>query len=513
MSILEVKDLSFTYGESMLYDKASMRLFEGEHAVLVGPNGSGKSTLLKLLDYRLAPDTGKIEWLPTIRVGYLDQYAQIDGNSDVKTYLYEVFYDLFEKESRMEWLYEEAALAESHKQNKLLVQAANLQEQLLDSDFYTIKSLVSKIIQGLGLEMSVLNQKIKTLSGGMRAKIILSKLLLEEADVLLLDEPTNFLDISHIEWLSKFLTDYHKSFIVVSHQEDFLESIANTVLALENGQITRYKGNYNHYLKERELRYEQQKKAYSSQTKFIKRTEEFIQKNIVRASTTKRAQSRRKMLAKLERVQRPRQERTYQFFFPMGRSTGKDVIKMEKLEVGYSESLIEPLDFTIMKGEKVVITGENGIGKSTLVKTILDIIPEIAGNYEWIDTAQIAYFEQDSTLEHNLTPFEIIHNAYPHFVRKEIMDLLGNHGVDYDMARRKIGSLSGGEKTKVRLALLRHQKANVLILDEPTNHLDVAAKEALKEALIDFPGTIILVSHESLFYEAICDYEIALYSQ
>ncbi len=513
MSLLEVKNLAFTYGESMLYDKASMRLFEGEHAVLVGPNGCGKSTLLKLLDYQLAPDQGAIAWQPNLRVGYLDQYAQIEDTLLVKEYLYDVFYSLFQKEARMEWLYEEVGRVALDEQEKLLTQAANLQEYLLENDFYTIKSLVSKIIHGLGLEMTVLDQTIKTLSGGMRAKIILSKLLLEEADVLLLDEPTNFLDVAHIEWLGKFLNDYQKSFIVVSHQEAFLQAIGKTVFAIEGSKITRYKGDYSYYLKERTLRFEQQQKAFVSQQKFIQRTEEFIEKNIVRASTTKRAQSRRKMLEKLTRIQRPQKSRKYQFFFPMGVSTGKDVLAMNELEVGYTESLIEPLSFIIRKAEKVVITGENGIGKSTLVKTVLSIIPKIAGEYAWIDTAQIAYFEQDSTLEGTLTPFQIVHNTYPDFSRKEIMDLLGNHGVNYDMARRKVSSLSGGEKTKVRLALLRHQKANILVLDEPTNHLDTAAKEALKEALIEYQGTVILVSHERAFYHAICDYEIALFSQ
>ena len=513
MSILEVKNIAFSYGESMLYSQASMRLFDGEHAVLVGPNGSGKSTLLKLLDHRLAPDQGSVEWLPNTKVGYLDQYAQIDDALLVKEYLYDVFYELFQKEARMEWLYEEVAKVELKQQDKLLHQASNIQEYLIENDFYTIKSAVSKIIHGLGLEMSVLDQTIKTLSGGMRAKIILSKLLLEENDVLLLDEPTNFLDVAHIEWLSKFLNDYHKSFIIVSHQEDFLTAIAQTVFAIESGKITRYKGDYHFYLKERALRFEQQKKAFVSQQKFIQKTEEFIQKNIVRAKTTKRAQSRRKMLAKLERVRKPQKSRHYQFYFPIGRSTGKEVLTFANLEVGYDESLIEPLSFIIRKSEKVVITGENGIGKSTLVKTVLSIIPELGGSFEWIDTAQIAYFEQDSTLEPELTPFQIIHNAYPHFTRKDIMDLLGNHGINYDIARRKVTTLSGGEKTKIRLALLRHQKANVLVLDEPTNHLDAAAKEALKEALIDYQGTVILVSHESAFYESICDYEIALFSQ
>jgi ATPase subunit of ABC transporter with duplicated ATPase domains len=511
MSILEVEQLVFSYSGENLYHKASMRLFEGDHAVLVGPNGTGKSTLLKLLDKSLSPDQGKIQWQPNKKVGYLDQYAAINPELLVKTYLYDVFLPLFEKEKEMERLYHSIQHAKESEHDRILNWAAQLQEQLLDSDFYAIKSKVGNIIHGLGLEMDILEEPIKHLSGGMRAKIILGKLLLGDSDVLLLDEPTNFLDVRHIEWLTKFLINYPKAFIVVSHHEEFLMEIASTVFALENGQITRYKGDYMFYLKERTLRFEQQEKAFIAQQQFIKKTEEFIQKNLVRASTTKRAQSRRKMLAKIERIVSPKQNRTYHFHFPLSSTTGKDVLSTESLEIGYTEPLLEPLSIAILKQEKVAITGKNGIGKSTFIKTVLGLIPSLSGTYHWIDTAKIAYFEQDSKFDDGLTPFHVIHHKYPHFTKKEVMSLLGNHGIDYDMANRDINTLSGGEQTKVRLALLRHQKGNVLILDEPTNHLDVKAKEALKDALIEYQGTLILVSHEKEFYEGLCDYEISLY--
>lgn len=511
MSLLEVESLSFSYGDEQLYQKASMRLFEGEHAVLVGPNGTGKSTLLKLLDKSLSPDAGSISWQPTKRIGYLDQYAEIDPELTVEAYLYDVFLPLFEKEKEMEKLYERVATAPEKDHDRLLHWASEIGEKLLESDFYAIKSKVGNIIHGLGLSMDLLTAPIKHLSGGMRAKIILGKLLLEESDVLLLDEPTNFLDVKHIEWLSKFLVNYPKAYIVVSHHEEFLMEIANTVFALESGQITRYKGDYAYYLKEREQRNEQQTKAYVAQQKFIQKTEEFIQKNIVRATTTKRAQSRRKMLAKVERIVAPTHQKTYHFKFPMASATGKDVLVTQALEIGYTEPLLEALDIRILKEEKVVITGKNGIGKSTFLKTVLGKIPQIAGSFKWIDTAKIAYFEQDSKFDEGITPFQVIHQAYPHFTKKDVMSLLGNHGIDYEMANRDINTLSGGEQTKVRLALLRHQKGNVLILDEPTNHLDVKAKEALKEALIEYPGTLILVSHEKEFYQGLCDYEIQLY--
>ncbi|MFU8785941.1 MAG: ABC-F family ATP-binding cassette domain-containing protein [Candidatus Izemoplasmataceae bacterium] len=511
MSLLDVENLTFSYGSELLYEKASLRLFEGEHAVLVGPNGTGKSTLLKLLDRLIKPDDGSIAWLPNKKVGYLDQYAVINGEVLVKDYLYEVFYDLFEKERLMEALYASLNASNLSEHERILNRASTLQEQLLEADFYGIKSQVSKILSGLGLNIEILDSPIKHLSGGMRAKIILAKLLLEEADILLLDEPTNFLDVKHIEWLTKFLIGYPKSYIVISHQEDFLREIATTVFALEGKQITRYKGNFDYYLKERELRYEQQKKAFITQQKFISKTEDFIQKNITRASTTKRAQSRRKQLQKIVKVAPPKKNRTYKFGFPMARSTGRDVLVIDNLEIGYQFPLVDPLSFTIMKEDKVAITGKNGIGKSTFIKTILGQIPSISGKFDWIDTAEIAYFEQDTKFEDHLTPFQVVHNYYPNFTKKEVMGLLGNHGIDFEMASRQLNTLSGGEQTKVRLALLRHKKGNVLILDEPTNHLDAEAKEALKEALAKYEGTLILVSHEQEFYQEICDYEITLY--
>lgn len=512
MSVLEIENLEFSYSGESLYQQANMRLFEGEHAVLVGPNGTGKSTLLKLLDRSLSPDAGRIDWVPHKKIGYLDQYAKLNPNLFVKAYLYEAFLPYFEKEKEMEALYEKASMTQDpEEQIKFIMWASQLSEQLEESDFYAISSKVGNIIHGLGLSKDILEMPIRHLSGGMRAKIILGKLLLDEADVLLLDEPTNFLDVKHIEWLTKFLIGYPKAYLVVSHHEGFLSEIANTVFALENGTITRYKGDYAYYLKEKDVRKEQHVKAFTQQQKFIQRTEDFIKKNIVRASTTKRAQSRRKMLEKVQRMQAPVKDRTYRFYFPMSHATGKDVLTTKSLEIGYLEPLLEALDIAILKEEKVAITGKNGIGKSTFIKTILSIIQPISGRFQWIDTAQIAYFAQDSVFKPNVTPFEWVAYHYPSFTKKEIMTLLGNHGIDYEMANRDVNSLSGGEQTKVRLALLRHQKGNVLILDEPTNHLDVAAKEALKQALIAYSGTLILVSHEVDFYSDICDCEIQLY--
>lgn len=510
MSILEVKNLTFTYGDELIYKDANMRLFEGEHAAIVGPNGIGKSTLLKLLYKEILPDKGSIEWINYSKVGYLDQYAKLNPEMIVKNYLYDVFLPLFKKEEEMIKIYESISLADEKDYNKLLNRAHRIEEELIEDNFYSIQSTISNVINGLGLDNFILNEPIKNLSGGMRAKVILSKLLLEEKDVLLLDEPTNFLDIKHVEWLIKFLNGFKKTFLVVSHDEYFIRNIAKTVFSIENKQIERYKGNYDYYLKEREIRLENYKKEYMNQQKFIEKTEEFIRKNIVRASTSKMAQSRRKMLQKLPRLAKPISERQIKIRFINDTPTGRDVLKVQNLIIGYDEPLVEPLTFKITKGDKVVITGKNGVGKSTLIKTILHQLNPIEGNFEWIQNVSILYFEQLMDFDEESTPFEYVHFQHQDYDRKTIFGILASYGIDHEMCLRKIKTLSGGEKMKLKFALNRNVKSNCLILDEPTSHLDKLAKEALKEALIEYQGTVILVSHEASFYEDICDYEIHL---
>lgn len=513
MSILDVTNLTFSYENEKLLIDINMRLFKRDHAVLVGPNGSGKSTILKLINGLLAPDSGAVTWTSVSKVGYLDQYLTLPEHMEVSEYLYDVYAYLFTLEKEMEGLYEAVATAHENEYERLLNRATKIGEQLEEAGFYILEAKINNVLIGLGLEKEVLSMPFKHLSGGMRAKVILAKLLLEEADVLLLDEPTNFLDVSHIEWLTKFLKNYQKAFIVISHDEKFLKDIATVVFALEGTTVNRYKGDYNYYLSERLVRVDYQTKTYENQQKLIEKTEDFIRRNIVRASTTKLAQSRRKMLEKMPRIEKPRQNRTYKFSFPLAGGTGKEVLKVTDLVIGYKEPLLDPINLVVERGDKVVITGKNGIGKSTFLKTIIKEIPTLDGSFSWIDTAKIAYLPQDSHFAEGETPFSAVSNYYPHFTRKDVMKLLSEYGIDYDMALRTLNSLSGGERTKVRLALLKHQKGNVLIMDEPTNHLDVAAKEALLDALLKYEGTLLLVSHERAFYEPLCDYELALFDE
>lgn len=502
MSYLDVNNLSFKYQEKPIFDGAEMRLFEGEHMVIVGPNGSGKTTLLNLLVKELTPDKGTINWLNTITVGYLDQYARVDKQKLVRHYLLEVYEPLFNLEDKMNNYYQAIANGTSSNVEKDLHYASEIQDTLLESDFYRIKSSLSNVIGGLGMDMDVLEHKIERLSSGMREKIILAKLLLKESDVLILDEPTNFLDVAHIEWLTKFLKAYEKTFIVVSHDEGFVKDIAKVVIAIENTKLTRYKGDYQFYLETRALRIEQQEKAYESQQREIKVKQTFVEKNLVRASTTRRAQSVRKALLKMEVIDKPIKPKKLRFWFPYSSDTGKEVLKVNDLVIGYNQQpLLNPFSFVIRKNTIAVITGHNGIGKSTLIKTIIEMIEPISGSYEWIDTARINYFSQELDLEENLTAFEHLYYVMDVDNQKEVYTLLAQYGITYEQARRPLSSLSGGQQTKVRLALMHQYKSNVLILDEPTNHLDIQAKEALKKALLEYQGTVILVTHEKEFYQ------------
>lgn len=501
MSILDIKDLSFKYQDKPLFENAEMRLFEGEHLALVGPNGSGKTTFIKLIIKSLTPDKGKIMWAPHLKLGYLDQYLSLDEQMTVKHYLLEVYEDLFKEESKMLLLYEGISNGTSKDVDLDLMRASHIQDRLLESDFYRIKSNLSSIINGLGMQTDILDQTISILSGGMKEKLILGKLLLQDCDVLILDEPTNFLDEIHVEWLSKFLKAYDKTFIVVSHDEVFLHEIATTVVSIENKKLIRYKGDYQFYLENRMLRSEQHLRAYTSQQRDIQVKRDFIEKNIVRKSTTKRAQSVRRKLLKMEIIEKPVKPKNINIWFPFSTPTGKEVLNISDLVIGYNNKpLLKPIDLTIYSGQKVIITGYNGIGKSTFIKTIIREIDCIDGNFNWIDTARINYFSQDLDLEEDLSAFEHLYYEMNVDNQTEVYTLLAQYGITYEQARRPLKTLSGGQQTKVRLALMHAYPSNILILDEPTTHLDVQAKEALQKAINAYQGTIILVTHETDFF-------------
>ncbi|RHO58328.1 ABC transporter ATP-binding protein [Eubacterium sp. AM05-23] len=498
MSLLEVKDLSHSYGDKVLYHDASFELYNGEHMGLVGQNGAGKSTLIKTLIGEVIPDDGLIKWFPKASVGHLDQYAQVDAGITVFEYLKQAYADLYRMEERLNGLYEKMAEDTSEK---LINQAANLQETLEDRDFYSIESHIYRVAAGLGITAIGMDKVLEKLSGGQRAKVILAKLLLEKPEVLLLDEPTNFLDKEHVEWLSKYLTGFEGAFILVSHDFDFLDQVTTCIGDIEFGTITKYHGNYSAFLKQKGQKREEYIRQYESQKKFIERTEEYIAKNKVRASTAAMAKSRQKKLDKIERMAPPTGLTKPMIRFKSTGITAQRVLEVKDLEVGYYYPLLPKLHFVLEQNQRVVITGFNGIGKSTLLKTLIGEILPISGSFEFARNVVIGYYEQDLKWEREgQTPLEIITEAFPKLSQKQTRSALSRCGVKAEHVLQPITTLSGGEQSRVKLCKLTLSPCNLLILDEPTNHLDYLAKESLQEALQDFDGTVILVSHEAAFY-------------
>ncbi len=499
MSILEIKNLKFSYGDNNLFNSLDMKLEMNDHLGLIGLNGSGKTTLLNLISRKIDPDEGSIKWQDGVSFSYLDQHLKVDKDITIKDYLYKVYESMFEQEQEMNLLYESLKNAPVEKYDKILNRAYYIQEELENKGFYLIKSKISNVVSGLGIHYDQ-NLPLKKLSSGQRVKVFLAKMLLEEKDVLLLDEPTNFLDAVHVEWLAKYLSGYSKAFILITHNHSFL-SVCNVICELNNKKITVYKGDYNTYLQQKEIRDNEHLALYQAQQKYIKKTQEFINKNIVRASTTKRAQSRRKILEKLEIIEKPQNLKPIRFEFPSIGGFNTEALIVKNLEIGYRHSLLPPLSFKVNFGEKIVIVGKNGVGKTTFLKTILGKIPPIKGSFRSNPLNKIVYFSQEYEESKKINPVQYIQELYPLMEVLKIRNLLGKYGISGDLAIKTLDKLSGGELAKVRFARLSLESSNLLILDEPTNHLDKQAKEALFKALKAYQGTLILVSHEKAFYQ------------
>ncbi len=500
MSILNVENLKFGYLDDTVFKNASFKILNGEHIGLVGINGCGKSTFMNLIAHKLHPDNGTIEWDKNISFSYLDQHLKVYDDLTIKDYLYDVYSELYDKEKEMNDLYDSLVSVDESKYDKIISKAEAINEYLEEKGFYMIKSRISNVINGLGID-DALDRNLKDLSSGQRGKIFLGKMLLEEKDVLLLDEPTNFLDASHVEWLSKYLINYKHEFVVISHDQVFLNNVCNVIYAVDNKSLVRYKGNYEDYLKLKDIRRKEYEASYVAQQKYIKKTEDFINRNLVRASTTKRAQSRRKELEKIVRIEKPTHEVEYHFEFPFSNSFNVDSVKVKDLVIGYNKPLLKPINLDIHYGDRIVILGANGVGKSTFLKTILGFIKPLDGSFKYASYNKLLYFEQEYHGDLSITPLEYFKAKYPSYEDKKIRSILGKYGITGDLAIKKFSELSGGEITKVRFSLLCLNDSNLLVLDEPTNHLDKHAKTALKDAICEYPGTVIIVSHEKEFYK------------
>lgn len=499
MGLLEIKGLTHSFGENLLYQDSSLSLNKGEHIGIVGQNGSGKSTLIKILTEQIIPDKGQVIWQPHVSVGYLDQYADIDRHLTIRTFLKSAFSNLYAVECKMMQIYE--SFENGHSDMQLLNQAAEYQEQLENSVFYQIDTQIEQVASGLGLLTIGLDRPIDKISGGQRAKVILAKLLLEKPDVLLLDEPTNFLDKEHVEWLSTLLSNLETAFFVVSHDYNFLDKVANRICDIDHKRFVKYYGTYSEFFRKKALIREDYIRQYSAQQKEIQKTEEFIRKNIA-GRKAKIARGRQKQLDRLERLEDCRLKEIKPFFrFSELPLTNTEHLLVKQLSVGYHFPVLSKVDFRIGGGQKVVLTGFNGIGKSTLLKTLTSQIPAMGGTYKFSEQVTTGYFEQDLIWrDGDETPLQIVSEAYPQMATKEVRKHLACCGISSKHAMQAIRTLSGGEQAKVKICLLTLTPCNFLILDEPTNHLDIQAKESLKKALCEFSGTVLLVSHEEAFY-------------
>ena len=502
MSIIEISDFSQSFGDKIIYDNANFVLNNNEKIGIVGLNGAGKSTLLKILEGDVLVDNGKIYKNPRYRIKYLDQHAEIEDDLTIKEYLAGAFAELFKTEEKLNEINEKlASETNDAKIQKLLEKSGELYEKLLENDFYTIDSNINKVANGLGVTAFGLDTKISTLSGGQRAKVILSKLLLEDPEVMVLDEPTNFLDVNHIDWLAKYIKASEKCFIIVSHDETFLNSAVTHICDVENGKINKYLGNL---VKVKELKAEQRlhlEKAYENQQKEIKKLQDYIDKNKARASTANMAKSREKKLEKMDKITPPSDRIKPTFSFAVKEFAGNLMLKVENLVVGYTKPLLKkPVSFELVNGDRLAITGFNGIGKSTLLKTIMGIIPALDGRFEVSRNVILGYYEQENNFNHfEGTPLTFIFNKFPNLTEKNIRASLFKSGLSSEHCRKQIKTLSGGEQSKIKICELTLKPSNLLILDEPTNHLDVLAIERLEEAMKEYKGAIIFVSHDKEF--------------
>lgn len=501
MSILEVTKLGHGFGARTLFHDVSFRLLRGEHVGLVGSNGTGKSTFIEIITGQTQPDEGTISWSKHASVGYLDQHTRLVPGMTVRDVLRDAFRQLYELETTLGEIGEAMATADPDTMERLLEEMGDIQDHLESSGFYMIDAKVEEIAKGLGITAIGLDRDVSELSGGQRTKVLLAKLLLQQPNVLILDEPTNYLDEEHIDWLTEYLQGYPYAFLLVSHDTFFMNDVVNLIYHLEGGQLTRYSGNYEAFLRVYEQRRAQQESAYERQQQEIARVEDFIARNKARVATRGMASSRQKMLDRMERIEKPVEYPRPTFNFKEGRQSSKLVFKCENLEIGYTYSLLPPLSFSLERGQKVAVTGMNGLGKSTLLKTMLGLINPLAGKIEHGDSLLKAYFAQEEAMDDERTPIDELWDAFPWLSNNEVRGRLSSSGLTAEHINNKMFNLSGGEQAKVRLCKLQVNESNWLVLDEPTNHLDVAAKEELAVALKRFKGTVLLVCHEPEFYQ------------
>ncbi len=508
MILLQVNQLQKYYGADLILSNIKLELQTRDRVALVGRNGAGKSTLLKIIAGHLSHDGGEIIKPKEVMIGYLAQNTGLESTLSIWDEMLTVFEPLRLMEKSLRTLEEQMAdpnvFEDNGRYERILKEYDHLQVKFKEQGGYQYEAELRSVLHGLNFPDKSL--MISSLSGGQKTRLALGKLLLTKPDILILDEPTNHLDIDTLSWLEQYLQSYHGAILIVSHDRYFLDKVVTQVYEVSRKQIQRFTGNYSSYLDQKAANYERDIKLFEKQQQEVADLQDFINRNLARASTTKRAQSRRKKLEKMELMDRPLgDEKSATFSFEIERQSGNDVLTADSLAVGYQgEKVSEAISFRAYKGESIALVGPNGIGKSTLLKTIIKKLPALDGTILYGTNLSIGYYDQEQAeLTSNKRVLNELWDDYPLKNEKEIRTVLGNFLFSGDDVLKIVSTLSGGEKARLALAKLMLEKANVLILDEPTNHLDLDSKEVLENALIDYPGTILFVSHDRYFINRI----------
>lgn len=499
MIIAQAQDLEQRFGGNIIFSNISFSVPDNARIGLVGPNGAGKTTLLKIMTGQQEPTSGQFTINKGLKVGYIAQENGLDEDKTIWDEMLTVFNDLIEKNKKITKMQEQ--IADHPEDEDLLKRYDQLAYDFEQEGGFTYQAEIKSILNGFNFKENTWNKVIGTLSGGEKTRLAFVKLLLQKPPVLLLDEPTNYLDLDTLDWLEAFLKNYQGAIITVSHDQYFLDHLANQIFELNFGKLTTFKGNYSQYVKERELMDSQQEAAYEKQQEKIKKEEEFIQKNLVRASTTKRAQSRRKVLDKMERIKPPKHKQKVRINFTSERPSGKEVLIAKDLTIGYPDKvMVSDIDFQVNKNDRVAIIGPNGIGKSTLLKTIMKKLEPKGGSIKYGASLDIGYYDQElQSLDPSKTVLDTIWDRHKTMPEKDVRSILASFLFTAEDIDKTVGQLSGGQKARLTLTVLSLEKDNFLLMDEPTNHLDIEAKEVLEEALDNYDGTLLFVSHDRYF--------------
>ncbi len=487
------------FGAAPIFSKVNFSIENNARIGLVGPNGAGKTTLLKIMTGRQEASQGEFTVNKGIELGYIAQEHDFDEKKSIWEEMLTVFQPLIDQGQQLEKL--QYAIADHPEDEELLRRLDQAQYNFEQAGGYTYQAEIKSMLNGFNFPEATWNKRIASLSGGEKTRLSFVKLLLKKPPLLLLDEPTNYLDLDTLDWLEAFLKNYPGAILTVSHDQYFLDHLATQIFELQHGELTVFKGNYSQYLAQRELRDQQQEAAYEKQQEEIKREEEFIQKNIVRASTTKQAQSRRKALEKMELVDPPKHKSKVRIKFDSARPSGKEVLILKDLAAGYPDkTMLKDISFQINKGDRVAIIGQNGIGKSTLLKTVMKQLPVKSGSIKYGASLDIGYYDQElQGLDYSKTVIDTIWDRHKDMNEKDIRSILASFLFTAKDIDKQVSQLSGGQRARLTLTVLSMEHNNLLLMDEPTNHLDLDAKEVLEKALADYDGTLLFVSHDRYF--------------